>query len=1321
MRARLTLPVIALLFIPFAVRAAEKDVFDRSNLVAWCIVPFDAAKRGPEARAQMLSKLGITKLAYDWRGEHIPTFDDEVVAMKRHHIDLTAWWTAPPDLSETNRKILDVVHRRGLKTQFWVLIGDPDPKLPQAQRVKAAATSIRPFALEAEKVGCQVGLYNHGGWFGEPENQLEILKELALSNVGIVYNLHHGHAHVDRFPEILRKLRPHLLCLNLNGMERRGDELGKKILPIGAGDLDLELCRAIRASGYRGPIGILNHTDLDAEARLEDNLKGLDWIVRQLDGHPAGPFPKMRTYSPEKTTTSQSSPPSSVAAIFPPEAVELAKVAAAKGNAVQGAEVFASPKYACLSCHRVGDQGGTIGPDLSRIGATVPAAEIAESLLWPKKKVKPEYVAVGIATDRGEVRQGYIIKAEPRTIHFKEATSGKTLAIPKSSIVEQQELGSLMPDGLAASMSFAERRDLLRFLLELGHSHGKGAERYLAHRHQPVSFEYQAGPMQPADWRFARHPVNRDRLYDFYSKEAEFFRQHDPAAGLLPAFPGLDGGKQGHWGNQSEDTWRDDRWNRMDLGSVMSGVFHAGQMVVPRAVCVRLGEKGELAACFNPDTLQVDSVWRGGFVRFSDVRHGFLDGLIRDGQAVPFDWGSPARAPFRYRGFYRHGERVVFVYDLNGQKYWDLPEVVNGRFTRTVVPAGNSRLEPLTKGGPTQWPQVFETHGALGQRGPYAIDTIEPPFDNPWRSLLFFGGHDFLPDGSAMLCTMQGEVWHVSGLDARLEHVRWKRFASGLHQPLGLVVVDGQAYVLGRDQITRLHDLNGDDEADFYECFSQAYATSAAGHDYSCGLERDAAGNFYTASGKEGLVKIYPDGQVSEVLATGFRNPDGLACLPDGSVTVPVSEGDWTATSMICLVTPATGRRGRGEIPGYIPPHFGYGGPKRGRPPRLPLVYIPRGLDNSSGGQTYVDSSQWGPLAGQLLHFSYGAGTYFLVLRDEVGGQAQGAVVPMKGDFSSGVHRGRFNPRDGQLYVTGMAGWGTYTAKDGCFERVRYTGAPVQLPAAFHVHQNGVHLTFTAPLDPSIAGKAAEHFAQVWNYRYGPAYGSPEFAPSHPNTPGHDRLAITRAVPLPDGKSLFLEMPELQPVNQLHLRVRTGPEPAHDIFATVHEMDAPFIDLPDYRPASKTIAAHPILRDMAVLLHPPAPNPWNKKLPGARTIRLEAGKNLTYSATTLAARAGEAIELVFVNPDVVPHNWVLARSGSLSRVGELVNRMVADPEAQTRHYVPLTDDVLAYTDIVSPGQEFHIFFRAPATPGRYPFLCSFPGHWMVMNGQLVVR
>ena len=93
-------------------------------------------------------------------------------------------------------------------------------------------------------------------------------------------------------------MKPHLVALNLNGMIDNGDKIGKKIIPLGQGTRDLEILKAIRASGWRGPIGILNHTDEDAEARLLDNLEGLNWLVAQLDGRPAGPKPQPRSWHP---------------------------------------------------------------------------------------------------------------------------------------------------------------------------------------------------------------------------------------------------------------------------------------------------------------------------------------------------------------------------------------------------------------------------------------------------------------------------------------------------------------------------------------------------------------------------------------------------------------------------------------------------------------------------------------------------------------------------------------------------------------------------------------------------------------------------------------------------------------------------------------------------------------------------------------------------------------------------------------------------------------------------------------------------------------
>jgi hypothetical protein len=261
------------------------DLFGANNLVAWCIVPFDAKKRGPQERAQMLKKLGITRLAYDYRAEHIPTFDAEVEAMKSNGIEVTAWWF-PGTLNDEAKLILDVIKRHQIHPQLWLTGGGAPVKdeAEQKARIEAEAERVRPIATAAEAVECKVALYNHGGWFGEPENQVAIIERLTrdgISNVGIVYNQHHGHDHLERFAELMTTMKPHLLAVNLNGMTRGSDKAGKKIMRLGDGEEDARLLRIIEESGWRGPVGIIDHRpETDSEETLRENLAGLERLRR---------------------------------------------------------------------------------------------------------------------------------------------------------------------------------------------------------------------------------------------------------------------------------------------------------------------------------------------------------------------------------------------------------------------------------------------------------------------------------------------------------------------------------------------------------------------------------------------------------------------------------------------------------------------------------------------------------------------------------------------------------------------------------------------------------------------------------------------------------------------------------------------------------------------------------------------------------------------------------------------------------------------------------------------------------------------------------
>ena len=249
--------------------AESAALYAKENLVAWCIVPFDAAQRGPEARAQMLKRLGLRKVAYDWRDEHVASFEAEILAYRKHGIEFFAFWGE-------HEAMFQLFEKYDIAPQVWKVMPQPQGQTQQA-KVELAAKAMLPLVRRTRKLGCRLGLYNHGGWAGEPANMVAVCKWLrqhAMANhVGIVYNFHHGHQHVRDFSKHLQQMLPYLLCVNINGMN---DNANPKILVLGQGKHEKKMLRIVQASGYRGPIGILDHQhEVDAEQSLRDNLDGL--------------------------------------------------------------------------------------------------------------------------------------------------------------------------------------------------------------------------------------------------------------------------------------------------------------------------------------------------------------------------------------------------------------------------------------------------------------------------------------------------------------------------------------------------------------------------------------------------------------------------------------------------------------------------------------------------------------------------------------------------------------------------------------------------------------------------------------------------------------------------------------------------------------------------------------------------------------------------------------------------------------------------------------------------------------------------------------
>jgi hypothetical protein len=490
----------------------------------------------------------------------------------------------------------------------------------------------------------------------------------------------------------------------------------------------------------------------------------------------------------------------------------------------------------------------------------------------------------------------------------------------------------------------------------------------------------------------------------------------------------------------------------------------------------------------------------------------------------------------------------------------------------TVVPqktAGPADLSTLIDGGPARYPQQLVTQGKLATATdkPLVADTLAAPTGNPFKSRMRFGAFDFFADGkSAAISTWDGDVWLVSNIDEKLDHLTWRRIATGLFQPLGLKIVTRptpEIYVLCRDQLVRLHDLNGDGEIDFYECVNNDAQVTEHFHEFAMGLQADAQGNFYYAKSARHaldavvphhgtLLKISSDGAKTEILTNGFRAANGVGIGPNGEIAATDQEGFWTPANRINLITKPGGFYGnlwsylsspRSVKDGYDPP----------------LCWIPVNVDRSPAEDLWVTSAQWGPLKGQMLHTSYGTGKLYLVLCETIDGIPQGGILPIPDlAFPTGVMRARFNPGDGQLYLCGLVGWATNCTEPGGFYRVRYTNKPLHLPTALHVKKDQIQISFTDPLDKSSARDIDNYSIQQWSYRWTQSYGSKHYSVIDPKKEGQDDVEITAVSLSEDARTIALTVPDLKPVMQMKiqfdLKAADGSAVKHTIHNTINRV-----------------------------------------------------------------------------------------------------------------------------------------------------------------------
>lgn len=526
--------------------------------------------------------------------------------------------------------------------------------------------------------------------------------------------------------------------------------------------------------------------------------------------------------------------------------------------------------------------------------------------------------------------------------------------------------------------------------------------------------------------------------------------------------------------------------------------------------------------------------------------------LEREGRSVQFriDSEDPSRFQWKTMGDYLTLEVAAST------------EPVEFSLTRSVGtppdPVSVKSLSNLITGGPRNWPTTYTVKGELSSDdgSAYVLDTIPVPFVNDYNAWVRTTSLAFFPDGRAAITTYGGDVWIVSGIDETLEEVTWSRFASGMFEAFGCEVVDGLIHVTTRNGIVRLHDQNEDGEADFYEQFFADPDVSARWHAYNFDLVRDREGYFYYARSGQftdsilegGAYRIAPDGKSHELFGSGFRTPNGMGILPDDRVLFADNQGSYVPAGKLSIIEP-------GKWHGATNLH-GPEGKKRERVE--PILWFPQEVDNSGGGQFFVDDARFGPYSQHLIHTSCGRAEAMVVFLDELpDGTVQAASQTFPFHFESGVMRPRVNPVDGQLYLTGTRGWQIRADYDGCLQRIRYTGAKSPLLLNAKARQGGIELTFNQAIAEESAAPAAFEIEQ-WNYLWAETYGSLKYSVRNPESKGTDVLEVTSVKLSEDGKTVWISIPSLQPSHNLslqyRLRTRADERVENSINMTVHKL-----------------------------------------------------------------------------------------------------------------------------------------------------------------------
>lgn len=515
----------------------------------------------------------------------------------------------------------------------------------------------------------------------------------------------------------------------------------------------------------------------------------------------------------------------------------------------------------------------------------------------------------------------------------------------------------------------------------------------------------------------------------------------------------------------------------------------------------------------------------------------------------------------------RHSERVASFIKVIDDRYItiEIPPSASSRQLSVAVWRGmRSELDSFMNGlqqvdtqvptcedcGDAKWAQKVVTRGLIASdTAVFVTDILTLPVPNPWKRNVRVTDLAFISEDRMVVTTFEGDVWTVDGVEGDLGHMVWRRFASGLYEPMSIEVVDGQIYVFGKEGIVRLHDLNKDGEADYYENFcdlmqmppeSYAWASDmvfsktddsfiialGAAVNARPGITKPVANGFRAGSNHSGtIMRVSRDGMQVNVIATGFRMPY-LGINPiDGGLTATDQQGNYVSATPVFAV-------GEGTFHGVPATAHRQDNPMA----EAPLTWIPHRVDRSAGSQVWITSNEMGPLDGTLIHFSFGRPGLFRVLIDTTARGVQAGVVAVPAKFQTPISKGVIGPADGQLYLAGFNLLGSSSEGVSALQRLRYTGQPSYIASGLRVGSQGIIVSFDVALDKVAATRVENFRVKRWNYRQTDQYGSGHYKLD--GTPGEEILPVLSAHLSADSNQVLLIIPGMSKADQMEIQYK---------------------------------------------------------------------------------------------------------------------------------------------------------------------------------------